>query len=104
MAHVVTLWLVDSVLKERCRKQDGKVPFSCRFSGMVTTDWQRFHERKDNGLVADVFASEARMAKLPGLPPHLKSGVNFPQLMLRFISKTINLLYFVWQLLQCFNT
>lgn len=35
-------------------------------AGMVTTDWQRFHERKDNGLVADVFASEARMAKLPG--------------------------------------
>lgn len=33
---------------------------------MVTTDWRRFHEHKDNGLVSDVFASEARMAKLPG--------------------------------------
>ena len=33
---------------------------------MVTTDWVKFHERKDNGLVSDVFNSESRMSKLPG--------------------------------------
>lgn len=33
---------------------------------MVTTDWVKFHERKDNGLVSDVFNSESRMKKLPG--------------------------------------
>ena len=35
-------------------------------AGMVTTDWVKFHERKDNGLVSDVFNSESRMRKLPG--------------------------------------
>ncbi len=44
----------------------------CR-AGMVTTDWAKFYERKDNGLVADVFASEARMAKLPGSSPLCRS-------------------------------
>jgi hypothetical protein len=44
---------------ERCRcHQDS--------AGMVTTDWVKFHERKDNGLVSDVFNSESRMRKLPG--------------------------------------
>jgi glutamine phosphoribosylpyrophosphate amidotransferase len=35
-------------------------------AGMVTTDWVKFAERKDNGLVSDVFSSESRMRKLPG--------------------------------------
>ena len=33
---------------------------------MVTTDWQRFKEYKENGLVKDVFADEAVMKKMKG--------------------------------------
>lgn len=43
---------------------------------MVTTDWDKFHERKDNGLVSDVFSSESRMRKLPGA--RLRRLAGFP--------------------------
>jgi amidophosphoribosyltransferase len=33
---------------------------------MVTTDWQKFREYKDNGLVKDVFARKSVMDKLTG--------------------------------------
>lgn len=52
---------------------------TCRYhqdsAGMVTTDWVKFHERKDNGLVSDVFNSESRMRKLPGGPRSLRSSL-----------------------------
>eukprot|EP00798_Chlamydomonas_sp_ICE-L_P022929 gene22929-30108_t len=35
-------------------------------AGMVTTDWNKFKEYKENGLVKDVFGDEAVMAKLSG--------------------------------------
>lgn len=35
-------------------------------AGMVTTDWNKFREYKDNGLVKDVFANKAVMEKLKG--------------------------------------
>lgn len=35
-------------------------------AGMVTTDWDRFVEKKENGLVKDVFHSKGVMDKLPG--------------------------------------
>mmetsp|Transcript_9878 Transcript_9878/g.35203 ORF Transcript_9878/g.35203 Transcript_9878/m.35203 type:complete len:580 (+) Transcript_9878:71-1810(+) len=35
-------------------------------AGMVTTDWDHFVEKKDNGLVKDVFHSKSVMDKLPG--------------------------------------
>mmetsp|Transcript_39226 Transcript_39226/g.83968 ORF Transcript_39226/g.83968 Transcript_39226/m.83968 type:complete len:609 (+) Transcript_39226:138-1964(+) len=35
-------------------------------AGMVTTDWSRFVEKKENGLVKDVFHSKTVMDKLPG--------------------------------------
>lgn len=35
-------------------------------AGMVTTDWSKFIERKDNGLVKDVFASKKDMDVLQG--------------------------------------
>lgn len=35
-------------------------------AGMVTTDWKRFHEKKENGLVKEVFHSKEVMDKLPG--------------------------------------
>ena len=34
-------------------------------AGMVTTDWEEFHEKKDNGLVNDVFSKKA-MKRLTG--------------------------------------
>jgi amidophosphoribosyltransferase len=33
---------------------------------MVTTDWVKFREFKDNGLVKDVFSNKAVMDKLTG--------------------------------------
>jgi glutamine phosphoribosylpyrophosphate amidotransferase len=33
---------------------------------MVTTDWQKFREFKDNGLVKDVFSNKSTMDKLTG--------------------------------------
>jgi amidophosphoribosyltransferase len=39
-------------------------------AGMVTTDWERFKEYKENGLVKDVFASESVLDKMKGT--HLK--------------------------------
>jgi amidophosphoribosyltransferase len=33
---------------------------------MVTTDWQKFREYKDNGLVKDVFSKKSTMDKLTG--------------------------------------
>lgn len=35
-------------------------------AGMVTTDWERFVERKDNGLVSNVFESKSAMDGLKG--------------------------------------
>lgn len=35
-------------------------------AGMVTTDWERFKEYKENGLVKDVFADESVMNKMKG--------------------------------------
>lgn len=35
-------------------------------AGMVTTDWSHFVEKKENGLVKDVFHSKSVMDKLPG--------------------------------------
>jgi len=35
-------------------------------AGMVTTDWERFKEYKENGLVKDVFADESVMKKMKG--------------------------------------
>ena len=35
-------------------------------AGMVTTDWSRFVEKKENGLVKDVFHSKKVMDNLPG--------------------------------------
>eukprot|EP00798_Chlamydomonas_sp_ICE-L_P021025 gene21025-27892_t len=37
-------------------------------AGMVTTDWNKFKEYKENGLVKDVFGDEAVMAKLNAQP------------------------------------
>lgn len=36
-------------------------------AGIVTTDWDRFHEHRGNGLVKDVFTSQAVLDKLPGV-------------------------------------
>lgn len=33
---------------------------------MVTTDWAKFREYKDNGLVKDVFSNKSVMEKLKG--------------------------------------
>lgn len=33
---------------------------------MVTTDWSKFREFKDNGLVKDVFSNKGTMDKLQG--------------------------------------
>lgn len=33
---------------------------------MVTTDWTKFREFKDNGLVKDVFSNKSTMDKLTG--------------------------------------
>jgi amidophosphoribosyltransferase len=33
---------------------------------MVTTDWAKFREYKDNGLVKDVFSKKSVMDKLTG--------------------------------------
>lgn len=33
---------------------------------MVTTDWAKFREYKDNGLVKDVFSNKSVMDKLKG--------------------------------------
>lgn len=33
---------------------------------MVTTDWAKFREYKDNGLVKDVFSKKSTMDKLKG--------------------------------------
>lgn len=41
-----------------CRGQDS--------AGMVTTDWAKFREYKDNGLVKDVFSKKSTMDKLQG--------------------------------------
>lgn len=41
-----------------CRGQDS--------AGMVTTDWAKFREYKDNGLVKDVFTKKSTMDKLQG--------------------------------------
>ena len=35
-------------------------------AGIVSTDWTSFHEKKDNGLVKDVFEDKATMAVLTG--------------------------------------
>jgi glutamine phosphoribosylpyrophosphate amidotransferase len=35
---------------------------------MVTTDWAKFREYKDNGLVKDVFTKKSTMDKLQGAP------------------------------------
>lgn len=35
-------------------------------AGMVTTDWLKFKEFKENGLVKDVFADKERMASMTG--------------------------------------
>jgi hypothetical protein len=35
-------------------------------AGMVTTDWSRFVEKKENGLVKDVFHNKKIMDNLPG--------------------------------------
>lgn len=35
-------------------------------AGMVTTDWAKFREYKDNGLVKDVFSKKSVMDKLTG--------------------------------------
>ena len=37
------------------RVTDAPTPRAGRFGGMVTTDGSRFKEKKDNGLVKDVF-------------------------------------------------
>jgi hypothetical protein len=36
---------------------------------MVTTDWQKFRELKDNGLVKDVFARKDTLDTLTGVRP-----------------------------------
>ena len=36
-------------------------------AGMVTTDWERFAEHKDNGLVRDVFGTQSVMNQLKGV-------------------------------------
>ena len=35
-------------------------------AGMVTTDWAKFKEYKENGLVKDVFAKEEVINKMKG--------------------------------------
>lgn len=40
-------------------------------AGMVTTNWQRFHEHRDNGLVSDVFKIQALIDRLTGVVPGL---------------------------------
>ncbi len=35
-------------------------------AGMVTTDWEKFKEYKENGLVKDVFSSQALMDSMIG--------------------------------------
>lgn len=35
-------------------------------AGMVTTDWSKFKEYKENGLVRDVFDADAVMSKMQG--------------------------------------
>ena len=36
-------------------------------AGMVTTNWHRFHEHRDNGLVSDVFKIQALIDRLTGV-------------------------------------
>ncbi len=48
-------------------------------AGMVTTDWERFAEHKDNGLVRDVFGTQTVMNQLKGVhPPVLTDSVETP--------------------------
>lgn len=42
-------------------------------AGIVTTNWKRFHEHRDNGLVSDVFKDQALIDRLTGVPPARKS-------------------------------
>lgn len=35
-------------------------------AGMVCTDWFKFREKKDNGLVKDVFSKKETLEKLTG--------------------------------------
>lgn len=36
-------------------------------AGIVTTNWHRFHEHRDNGLVSDVFKDQALIDRLTGM-------------------------------------
>lgn len=54
----VNVELYEALLMLQHRGQDS--------AGMVTTDWEKFKEYKENGLVKDVFEDEAVMAKMKG--------------------------------------
>lgn len=54
----VNVELYEGLLMLQHRGQDS--------AGMVTTDWEKFKEYKENGLVKDVFAQEAVMSKMKG--------------------------------------
>ncbi|KAF6266098.1 hypothetical protein COO60DRAFT_1266044 [Scenedesmus sp. NREL 46B-D3] len=54
----VNVELYEGLLMLQHRGQDS--------AGMVTTDWSKFREYKDNGLVKDVFAKKSVMDKLAG--------------------------------------
>uniref|UniRef100_A0A383VKF7 Amidophosphoribosyltransferase n=2 Tax=Tetradesmus obliquus TaxID=3088 RepID=A0A383VKF7_TETOB len=54
----VNVELYEGLLMLQHRGQDS--------AGMVTTDWAKFREFKDNGLVKDVFAKKSVMDKLQG--------------------------------------
>jgi amidophosphoribosyltransferase len=54
----VNVELYEGLLMLQHRGQDS--------AGMVTTDWAKFKEYKENGLVKDVFAGEGVMGKMKG--------------------------------------
>ena len=56
----VNVELYEGLLMLQHRGQDS--------AGMVTTDWNKFREHKDNGLVKDVFSKKSVMDKLTGAP------------------------------------
>ncbi len=54
----VSVELYEGLLMLQHRGQDS--------AGMVTTDWQKFKEYKENGLVKDVFGNSAVMDQMVG--------------------------------------
>lgn len=54
----VAVELYEGLLMLQHRGQDS--------AGMVTTDWEKFREHKENGLVKDVFADQSLLDKMRG--------------------------------------